>query len=167
MEIIGSIAAVFAIIGTIWSVYAKFVRPRTTKTHFKKLLGLVERWFDEIDCNLENGLNMSKLNNMENKIREHVENKLNRFKLKPSSKLICEWNRKMGLKKELENSLELFKKYSRMPDNEVSLDLYINLLIGSFYTFHQAYQAKSSEANYADVEMPVKFLKFYMEAMGG
>ena len=126
------------------------------------MVELIEQWFDEIDQNLEKGLNLGKLNNIEKKIVDHSQEYLTNYKIKPSIRMIRKWNRKMGLKKELQSSAELFEKLSRVPKDGICLEVFINMLIGNFYTFHQTYQKKSNECNYANVEMPVKFLKFYV-----
>jgi hypothetical protein len=58
-------AFIGSIVGVI-TIYEKLIKPRTFKTKLNNLYKMIKQWFDEIDCNLENGLNLSKLNNMEN-----------------------------------------------------------------------------------------------------
>jgi len=124
---------------------------------------MIKQWFDEIDCNLENGLNLSKLNNMENNFINYIQENLKGYDIKPDIRIIRKWNKKMGFKKSLLDDTNLFQQYSRLPASGMYLDMYIYKIIGNFLSFYKAYQAKSDKCNYADVEMPIKFLGFYIE----
>ena len=160
------LAALFAVLGGLYGFFALFIRPRTLKAKLRKLTEMITDWRDEIDCNLEPGLNLAALNNRENKIRDFIERKLKTYWIKPSPLIIQKWNRRMGLEEEDWNSAELFQKYSRVPPEGLPLDMYFQMLVGNFERFHSVYSSRQAECNFAEVEMPVKFLKFYMEALG-
>ena len=125
---------------------------------------MIEEWFDELDCNLENNLNISALNNKEKKIHEFIDTHLSNYQIKPKRKMIQKWNKKMGIKTELQKSPDIFQKFSRVPVTGIYLDMFFTMLIANFYKFHGAYKSgNKEECNFADVEMPVKFLRFYLE----
>jgi hypothetical protein len=166
-EWLGRIAVVFAILGGLYGFYARFIKPSILKTKLQKLALMITGWFDEIDCNLEVELNMAAVNNKENKIREFIKEKLPSYWIKPSRKMIKKWNQEMGLKKEFWNSTEKFQEYSRIPSEGIPLDSFFNLLVAKFLAFKVHYPPKQAgECNFAEIEMPVKFLKFFLKEKG-
>ncbi len=73
----------------------------------------------------------------------------------------------MGFKKEVWDSQELFQKFSRIPVTGVALESFVNMLMGNFLKFHSDYTNKLKwESNFADIEMPIKFLRFYLKEKG-
>lgn len=146
-------------------IYEKYIKPHTLKAKLKNLYKMIEEWFDEIDCNLENGLNLSKLNNMESKFTNYVQEHLKHYELKPNIRMVRKWNKKMGIKDSLLDSVSLFERFSRLPAQGLYLDIYVYQIIGNFLSFYKVYQEKSGLTNYAEVEMRIKFLKFYVESI--
>ena len=72
----------------------------------------------------------------------------------------------MGLEEKYWNSAELFQEKSRVPPEGLPVDMLFQMLVGNFWRFHSQYSSKQAECNFAEVEMPVKFLRFYVEALG-
>jgi len=163
-ELLGGISAIFAVIGGLYAFYAKIIFPRTTKAKLQKLNEMITTWFDEIDKNLNSGLNMDALNNQEVKMREFICRNLKNYWIKPTKKIIREWN-KPGTKKEFIDSTDLFSKTSRVPVEGIPLEEFYSMLIASFYKFHANYSEKTGNCNFAEVEMPVKFFRFYVDAI--
>jgi len=158
------ITSLFAIVGGLFGFYKIFIKPKRIKTKLFELLKMTEEWFDELDSNLERNLNTALLNNKENKIREYIETHLKTYKIKPKKKLIRKWNKKMGIKAELQRSSDIFQKYSHIPVSGIYIDMFFRMIVSNFYKFHSAYNSENKqECNFADIEMPVKFLKFYVE----
>lgn len=149
-----------------YGFYALFIKPRRIKTKLREFTLMVIDWYDEIDRNLEQELNMSALNNKESKILWFVRRKLKRYWIRPSAIIIQKWNKEMGYKKAYWDNIELFRKSSRIPQEGMPLDLFFCMLVANFLKFHENYKQKRPECNFAELEMPVKFLKFYMEENG-
>ncbi len=166
-QILGSIASLFAIVSGIYFFYKKVIEPKRNRTKLKELLQMIEKWFDLLDINLENDLNLAGLNNQERKIHEYIENELAHYLIKPKKKTIRNWNKKMGIKKELRDSFEIFQRFSRTPSNEIFLDMFFTMIVANFYKFHSAYNSNNNkqQVNFADIEMPVKFFKFYVKSL--
>lgn len=158
-----TLGVVLGIIVALITIYEKVIKPHTPKTKLNKLYKMIEEWFDEIDCNLEKGLNSASLTNKEEKISDYIRDELPRHNIKPDKLMIRQWNKMMGIKTELQDSPELFQKSSRLPAEGMYLDMYINTIFGNFYRFHSLYQEKSKGCNYAEVQMPIQFLKFYVK----
>lgn len=156
----------FAVAGGVYAFYKTFIKPRRLKTKLQKLADMITDWYDEIDCNLDAGLNMAVMNNRENKIKDYIERNLKTYYIKPTQSIIREWNKKVGLKEEYWNDLKSFQKYSRISPKGLSMVMFFQMLVTNFWTFHGQYTSEGSNCNFAEVEMPVKFLKFYMEALG-
>lgn len=152
--------------GGLYGFYKRFIKPRTLKVKLQKVVRMITDWFDEIDCNLNTGINMDTLNNREDKIRDYIARNLEAYQIKPSRKIMQQWNQRMGLKEECWNEAELFQKYSRIPAEGMHIDIFFHMLVANFLKFYRLYQQESSECNFAEVKMPVKFLKFYAEALG-
>ena len=163
ITLIGLTVTILGGIVAVITIYQKCIKPRRTQTKLRKFFGLIERWFDTIDCHLETGLNMAQLQNMENKINDYLERHLKNHQIKFTQAMIRSWNKKIGLKTELLNSEEQFAQYSRMTCNPMPLWSYVNMLFGNFNNFQRLYREQSKDCNYAEVEMPVKFLRFYVE----
>ena len=159
------IAALSLILGFFWSlhkIYTQFLKPKRKKIKYHKLYELIEDWLDEIDKNLEAGLNYSLLNNKETKIRQYlIDNKINYSKLRFDKSFRRNFLKFCGIKKALQDDKDLFMKYSRQTIDWTYLEDYINFLFGAFYTFSSNYDSKNGEANFAEVEMRVKLLKLY------
>jgi len=163
----GRIAALFAVVAGLWSVYKRFIQPKRLKTKLKKFTEMVTEWFDEIDCNLDAGLNLAALNNKENKIREFIKDNLPSYWIRPSKEMIRKWNREMGFKKEYWDSQEKFQEYSRVPLKGMPLEFFFNMLVREFMIFKAHYPPKQNgECNFAEIEMRVKFFKFYLMEKG-
>ena len=127
---------------------------------------LFRSWFDTLDINLEKGLNMAELNNQERKVLDYIDNELAHFFIKPKKKTIRKWNKEMGIKEELLNSAEIFQKFSRIPATGIYLDMFFWMITANFYKFHSAYNSNNKgQINFANVEMPIKFLKFYVRSL--
>ncbi len=165
-EWLGKLAVLFAVMGGLYGFYAKIIKPQTLKMKLRKFTNMITEWYDEIDCNLGAGLNMAALNNRENKIRDFIERKLKTYWIKPTPAIIRKWNQAMGLEEEYWNSVELFQEKSRVPPEGLPVDIFFQMLVANFLSFHSLYSSKQAECNFAEVEMPIKFLKFYMEALG-
>lgn len=163
---IGKLVILFTFIGCIYGFcrfWTKIISPRTQKSRLKKLYNLIEDWFDTIDINLEEKINISLLNNKENKIGSYIEdNKLSTHKLKFSKRFRKKFLKFCGIKKFLRNNKELFTKYSRCPADEIYLDIFWNCLVADFYKFYGKYSEKSENANFADIDMKIKVLKMYL-----
>jgi hypothetical protein len=145
MNTLSIIASLFAIIGGFYGFYKIFIKPKRTKTKLSKLLTMIVDWFDELDCNLEKELNLYALNNKENKIRDFIDNRLPHYKIKPKKRIIKRWNKKMGIKKELQNSPDIFEKYSRISVNGISVSLFFSMIVANFYKFHRAYKTNNKK----------------------
>jgi len=149
------------------TLYVQFIKPHTLKTKLAKAVEMIEAWFDEIDRNVQSGIDLDSLFNRERKINEHIETNLKYYWIKPSKRMIYRWNRKMGIKKELCGSEDLFQKFARIPASGYPLGGFFTMLTGIFLRFHQNYhKTPPGDYNYADIEMPVKFLKFYLREIG-
>ncbi len=73
----------------------------------------------------------------------------------------------MGIKKKLQDSQQLFLKFSRVPIEGMPLSSLFQVSVGKFYSFYRNYKEKpTADYNYADVEMPLKFLNFYLKEKG-
>ncbi|MDY0325377.1 MAG: hypothetical protein RBQ87_04280 [Candidatus Cloacimonadaceae bacterium] len=133
------------------------------KPQLIKLTELINDWFDYIDCNLEGEINQAVLNNKENKVLSYIGFHLKDYRIKPNRTLIKKWNKRMGYKKALLNSKELFMGSSRLPYEGVTMSDFFMGLIGGFSSFYSAYRSKyPSACNYSNIELPVKFLNFYV-----
>jgi hypothetical protein len=164
---LGRFAVLFAVIGALWRGYMVFIKPKRLKTKLQKFNEMITDWFDEIDCNIEAGLNMAVLNNKENKIREFIKDKLPSFWIRPSRKMIRKWNKEMGFKKEYWDSHEKFREYSRVPSKGMPLDFFFNMLVAKFLSFKAHYPPKQNGGcNFAEIEMLIKFFKFYIKQKG-
>lgn len=162
LKYIGIISLLFGVFWSLHKIYIIFIKPKLKRAKHQKLFEMVEDWFDEIDNKLELGLNYALLNNKENKIRQYIiDNNLANDKMRFNNKFRKDFLRNCGIKEKYIDDRKLFYKYSRVPNDWISLDVYINLLIGEFYTFSANFDAKSAETNFADVEMRVKLLKNY------
>lgn len=167
-EYLDIIVLLFAIIGIggFYGVYEKILKPRRKKTKLKLLSGMIEQWFDTLDIHLEKDLNLAELNNQERKIHDYIDDQLAHYYIKPKKKTIKEWNKKMGIKKELLGSIEIFQGFSRIPSTGIYLDMFFWMIVANFYKFHSAYSSDNKQqVNFADVEMPVKFFKFYVRSL--
>ncbi len=158
------VSLVFGIMGLggFYGIYKNFIKPKRTKTKLENLLPLIQEWFDELDCNLDKDINISALHNKERKIHEYIEKYLKHYTIKPNKKLIRKWNEKMGIKKEMQGSEKIFYKFSRIPAEGMDIDLFFTMIVGNFDRFYKDYINKREEYNFAEVEMPIKFLKFYV-----
>ena len=163
LELIGIVASIFAILGGVYGFYKKFIKPHTIRARLQNTSIMINDWFDYIDCNLETGINHAILNNKEQKIIEYIDNNLKHYWIRPNMKIIRAWNQEMDFKKELLDSTELFHRFSRVHPEGVPLDDFFMLLVGAFSSFHREYSLKKpGKYNYADIEMPVRFLRFYL-----
>lgn len=73
----------------------------------------------------------------------------------------------MGLKKEYWDSQEKFQEFSRVLSKGMPLDSFFNMLVGKFLNFRAHYPPKqNAECNFAEIEMPLKFLRFYIREKG-
>ena len=152
------------LIGGIYKFYKKFIEPKRTKTKLRNLLPLIQEWFDEIDCYLEKDLNINSLNNKEKKINEYIETNLKGYFIKPNKKIKRKWNKKIGIKKELWDSDQLFQKYSRVPAEGIKIESFLTMIFANFYKFFNEFNSESkNNCNFGDIEQPIKFLKFYVE----
>lgn len=162
-DILKSIALILSTFLSIYAIY-KIFSPFFKRKKLKRYFELVQDWYDEIDKNLETGINLSILNNKENKITSFLEeNHLNKYKIKISKSFVRKYLKKNGLKKELQSNLELFYKYSRCNSRRIYLKDFWNSLCGAFMQFHPAYKNGKKHYNYADIEMRVRFLRQYLK----
>lgn len=166
MNVLSLTSSLFAIIAGVYGFYKVFVRPKRVKTKLLKLLEMIEAWFDFLDINLEKELNLAELNNLEKKVQEYIENNLATYKIKPNKKIIRRWNTKMGIKRELIDSVEIFEKFSRIPSTGIFLNMFFYMLVANVYSFYNAYTSDDKQQlNFAEVEIPVKFFKFYVRSL--
>lgn len=166
-EWLGKLAVLFAVVGGVYGFYARFLKPRALKTKLQKVTHMITDWYDEIDRNLEAGLNMAALYNKEEKILDFIKRNLKTYWIKPSPAIIRKWNQEMGFKKEYWDSVDLFQKYSRISPEGLPMDLFFSMLVGNFVRFHKQYLSKPpGKYNYAEISMPIKFPKFYLEELG-
>ncbi|TET39221.1 MAG: hypothetical protein E3J72_00840 [Planctomycetota bacterium] len=164
--IVGIVASICAIVGAAYAIYWRFIKPRKLKTRLQQVTNMIMEWFDEIDCNLDAGLNIAALNNRENKVRDYINRKLKAYWIRPTPKIIRAWNRETGMKKEVRDSKEIFQKRSLVPADGIQIDLFFNTLVGNFTRFYSKYSGKDTGCNFAEVETPIRFLKFYLEKLG-
>jgi len=142
----------------------KIISPCFKKKKLRRFYELVQEWFDEIDKNLESGINLPVLENMEKRIGFYIEeNNISNYKIKISKKIIRKYLKKHGLVKKLQNSTELFYKYSRCNSRIFNLKDFWNSLQGAFIKFYPAYKKGNNCYNYADIEMRVKFLRQFLK----
>lgn len=164
-EILKYIGIMSLILGFFWSIhklYDRFLKPKRKTSKYHKLFLMIEAWFDEIDKNLEGGINYSLLSNKENKIRQYItDNKIGSDKLKFNNRFKRKFLKFCGIKRSLLDDKELFYKYSRQSVDWTYLEDYINLLFSSFYDFLRDFNLKNGKANFANVEMKIKLLRLY------
>lgn len=166
-DIIGKLAVLVGLLAGLRALYVQLIKPRTLGAKLQKVLEMITEWFDEIDCNVEKGVDFASLNNKERKIHEYIDANLKDYWIKPNDSMIAKWNRRMGIKRELQDSHDLFQKFSRIPASGFPLDGFFTSLIGEFLRFNQNYhKTPPGDYNYADVEMRVKFLRFYVRELG-
>ncbi len=153
-------ALVSLIVGSI-TIYEKLIKPRHRITKLKTAVSLINDWFDYIDCNLEKGIDFPVLDNKEKKISEYIKANLRNYKISLGRRRRYAWLKEVGIKKTLRGSNELFTMYSRMLAEGENLDFYFMKIVGSFYSFHSKYKSPNpAGCNFAEIEMPVKFLNF-------
>jgi len=166
-EVLKYIGALSLLLGLFWSlhkVYFHFIKPKRKTIKYHKLYELIEDWFDEIDKNLEHELNIQLLYNKEKKIHQFIiDNKLKNNKLNFNKKFRREFLKFCDISEKYINDKKLFYKYARVQSDWIYLDVFINSLIASFYTFLAKYKLKSEETNFADIDMRLKLLKLYWE----
>lgn len=139
---------------TIWLIN------RTKKVKIRKFYSLLQNWFDEIDLNLNNNLNLDLLNNKEEKIRQYIEdNKLKNVRLKIKKRDRIKFLKYCGVKKELQEDRKIFSKYSRFDSYFIYIDLIVNSIVGDFIRFYRSYTNAEPYSNWADIEMKLKFLR--------
>jgi hypothetical protein len=166
-EAIVKLGIFLALLLSLEKLFAKLIKPRLFRTKMEIFVQMVTDWFDYIDRNLERGLNLAEINNREEKIHEFIREKLVGYRIKPSKKIINKWNRRMGLKEDYWNSVEIFQKYSRISANGISIEMFFNMLVGNFMKFYAQYRHKQAQAtNFADVRMSIQFLKFCLKERG-
>ncbi|MBA7510619.1 hypothetical protein ES705_02605 [subsurface metagenome] len=160
---VATILAIPGVIFTLYMIYAIIISPRLKRNKLKRLYELIQNWYDEINQNLEKGLNLSLLNNKENKITQFIEdNGLGDYQLKFSKSFRKKFLKFCGIKKELQANEELFTKYSRCLADRMYLTVFWNSLVGAFYIFHREYSSQSGKAYFADISMRLKVLKMYL-----
>ncbi|MCX5726965.1 MAG: hypothetical protein NT030_07340 [Candidatus Saganbacteria bacterium] len=159
------LAGLATLLGAAWAgsqLIEKHIFPRLKSTKLKKLYSMIEAWHDEIDQNLDRGLNLDLLANREKKIAEFIKkNGLSNHELIFSEKFRRKFLKDCGIKQELLTDKDLFAKYSRFKTDNIYIDLFWTFLIASFYKFRQKY-LNGENANFADVEMPLKMLRMYL-----
>jgi hypothetical protein len=155
----------FAVIGGLWVIYQifqKIISPRLTKSKLKKLYLLIEDWLDEIEVNLDKGIDIEILGLKEKKIEEFIRDNFKYYKLKFSKRFRKKFLKDCGIKKELRTSKEIFERYSRCPSDMMYLDHYWIQLWKNFYEFHGNYKNQNGEINFANVTMQLRVLKLYL-----
>ncbi len=155
----------FAIIGGLWVVYQiflKIISPRLTKSKLKKLYFLIEDWVDNIEMNLDKGIDMEILGLKEKKIEEFIRDNFKYQKLKFSKQFRKKFLKDCDIKREFRTSKELFEKRSRCPSDFIYLDHYWIQLWKNFYEFHENYKNHKGEINFNNVTMQVRVLKLYL-----
>jgi hypothetical protein len=82
-KILANISLILAVIFGAYKIYIYFFRICSKKRKkLSRLFYLIQDWFNEIDKNLESGINLSILNNKENSITSFIEeNHLNKYKI--------------------------------------------------------------------------------------
>ena len=141
------------------------MRPRTLGFRLQGLFRFVEAWYDEIDTQLEAGLNQSRLANLEEKVTSYLRDaRLEQHMLHPSAALRRRFLEMCGIKRELRDDWDLFAEKSRCNVDGMPLGLWWAGVVGAFYGFHSDYVAGRPTTNWQDVRMQVKFLKMYSGA---
>ncbi len=163
MEIIEGIVGIITIVSTI-IIIKEWITKKTKLNKLKNVYFMLEEWFDEIDVNLDKELNLDLLNNKEKKIIEYIRvKKLDKYNPIIKDKHRSKFLKYCGIKDKLLLDREMFIKYSRWELKTFDISIFCNLLFANFYKFYREYKNKNSETNFADVEMPIKFLKIYLD----
>jgi len=140
----------------------QWLSKKTKRLKAKGLYRLINEWFDYIDINLEKGLNMSKLNNIETKVDEYIkDHHLNNYQLYFTPKLRRKFLKNRGTQKELLNNQNLFENYVKFEGNRIHLDMYWNIIRGNFYQFYKNYQERNKPINFANITKFIDLLKMY------
>ncbi len=164
LVIITSCGALVGLLIGLLTIWEKVIKPRLRRTRFIIAVNLINEWFDYIDCNLEKGIDFPILENKDKKVTGYIASNLTYYKIKPTKRVRREWLKNMGIKKSLRSSKDLFTTYSRMSSDGDYLSLFFTQIVANFYNFHSLYKSKNpTGCNYAEVEMPVKFLNFLIK----
>ena len=160
--IIGTVVGFITIIYFAYKGWKKFVLQRLKKSKIKRLYFLINDWFNEIDVHLDD-LNLNSIHNKENKISDYIDQSLKYsiIKIRPIDRV--KFLKYCGIKKELRNNKRLFERYSRINSDKLFISNIWYLIMGNFYNFYRNYNSNSNISNFADVEMPIKFLKQYLK----
>jgi hypothetical protein len=147
---------------------------------------LIRDWFNYIDCNLESKqINMSRVDHMEREIDDYfIFKKSKNLNLKMGRRFRRRFLKAMGIRKELIDDIDLFKKYARLDlRNTPGLMLYEKakgktklesfpyefywwIIKGNFLKFYSRYRSGNidiEEVTWADIEMPLKVLRLMFE----
>ena len=154
-----------AVIGGLWilyQIYEKIISPRLTKSKLKKLYFFIEDWLDEIEMNLDKGIDLEKLGLKEKKIDEFIRDNFKYHKLKFTKQLRKKFLKDCGIKKDSLASKELFERFSRCPSGIMYIEHYWIQLWKIFYKFHGNYKNQNGEINFAEVTMQLRVLKIYL-----
>ena len=160
--IIGTVVGFITIIYFAYKGLKKFVLQRLKKSKIKRLYFLINDWFNEIDVHIDD-LNLNSIHNKENKISDYIDQSLKYTIIKIRLIDRVKFLKYCGIKKELRNNKRLFERYSRINSDKLFISNIWYLIMGNFYNFYRNYNSNSNISNFADVEMPIKFLKQYLK----
>lgn len=160
----GLLIGIPAGITTLVAFNEKFIKPRRTKAKLKRLLELMQEWYDFIYLHFDKEIDMDVLDLKEKKITEYL-----RDNLKHKWIVITETDRKRfltycGIHKDLLTNQKLFSRISRTPPDKIPAEAFWQLTCSAFYEFHRNYPNSITPENaLPNVEMRIKFLKSYLE----
>lgn len=163
LEVLKNFGMLLGLILSIFSLF-KYILPYLKWRKLRRFYELVQDWFDEIDRNLESGINLSVLDNKEKKISFYIkDHRLEYYKFRVSKSFIKKYLKGLGFKKEFRSNVDEFYRYSRCSSRDFFLIDYWQMLCGAFIKFHSAYKSGTGDYGYPNVEMRVKFLRQYLK----
>jgi hypothetical protein len=154
------LVAVFSLSFSVGASKAQIGMREVSKDKLDNFDNKVNDWFNEIDSNLDNGINEASLTNKENEVVKCLkENDLGSYELNFDKQFRNDFLSSCGLA--VANSDD-FYKFSRFRPGKITLNNFWKKLLGNYNRFYELYKSGSPHTNFANVEMPVKVLKLYL-----
>ena len=161
--VLGVIATVVGVPLVLQQTWLHIVRPRLKRTKLRRAFELIQTWFDQVDRNIEHGVDRPLIDNLEGKIDSYLrDHALERHSIRFSKRFRRRFLREVGIKRELLDNPELFEKFARSPLSGTDLGTWWGMTRGAFYRFSAAYERNSADTNFADVQMRVRLLRLYL-----